>query len=35
MLNILVCDDDKDIVNQVNTLLTDFGQKQDWTFSLI
>lgn len=27
MLNILVCDNDKDIVNQVNTLLTDFGEK--------
>ena len=32
MLNILVCDDDKDIVNQVNTLLTDFGKKTGLDF---
>lgn len=32
MLNILVCDDDKDIVNQVNTLPTDFGQKTGLDF---
>lgn len=32
MLNILVCDDDKDILNQVNTLLTDFGQKTGLDF---